>query len=205
MTVSVNEFIPETANTLIEEVMERSGQNLLSCYQCRRCAAGCPVAEETGYVTPDRLIRMIMLGDYENALNNPLVWKCVSCYTCGTRCPNGIHTARITETMKKLAKENHLQPERLKVVNFHGTFINSGIRWGRVNEMEFMGLYELKNTFPDINQFNFKPVIEELKTQARLAKAMLKKKRLHFGFELVKGRREIKKLYKKIKKLRKKL
>ena len=48
--------------SLAQEVARRSGQNLLACYQCRRCAAGCPVGEESG-VTPDRLIRMILLGD----------------------------------------------------------------------------------------------------------------------------------------------
>ena len=103
MTSTALEFKAELAKPFGKEVVERSGQNLYACYQCKRCAAGCPVGEETGYVTPDRLIRMITLGDQENALNNQLVWKCVSCYTCGTRCPNNIHSARITETIKKMA------------------------------------------------------------------------------------------------------
>jgi heterodisulfide reductase subunit C len=64
------------------------------------------VGEETGYVTPDRLIRMILLGDREKALSDGLVWKCVSCYTCGTRCPNEIQTARITETLKQMSRKN---------------------------------------------------------------------------------------------------
>jgi heterodisulfide reductase subunit C len=79
--------------SLAEEVVRRSGQNIMACYQCRRCAAGCPVGDETG-ITPDRLIRLIILGDRDAALQNKLVWQCVSCYTCGTRCPNEIQTAR---------------------------------------------------------------------------------------------------------------
>ncbi len=105
MQAPVCEYNSDIAKPLVNEVMERSKQNILACYQCGRCAAGCPVGEETGYVTPNRLIRMIILGDRENALNNELVWKCVSCYTCGTRCPNDIQTARITETLKKISKE----------------------------------------------------------------------------------------------------
>ena len=62
MTASALEFKPESANSLMKEVMERSGQNLTACYQCRRCAAGCPVGEETGFVTPDLLIRMVAFG-----------------------------------------------------------------------------------------------------------------------------------------------
>ena len=105
MSATALQFRPDAAKPLLDEVTQRSGQNLSACYQCRRCAAGCPVTEETGNVSPDFLIRMIALGDSENALSNELVWKCVSCYTCGTRCPNNIHSARITETLKKMADE----------------------------------------------------------------------------------------------------
>jgi heterodisulfide reductase subunit C len=77
-TAPVLVFKPEIANPLVQEVMERSGQPLMACYQCRRCAAGCPVGEETGYITPDRLIRIINLGDREKALSNALVWLTIS-------------------------------------------------------------------------------------------------------------------------------
>src|SRR5512145_3556201 len=97
----------ESGASLAQEVARRSGQNLLACYQCRRCAASCPVGAES-VVTPDRLIRMILLGDDKGALENMLVWKCLACYTCGTRCPNNIQTARITETLKQMGKEAHL-------------------------------------------------------------------------------------------------
>lgn len=198
-TESVIDFNSGNAKPLVEEVMQRSKQNLLACYQCRRCAAGCPVGEETGYVTPDRLIRMIVLGDREKALSNELVWKCVSCYTCGTRCPNDIQTARITETIKKMAKENHLTPLSHKVSHFHDAFVNAGVRWGRVNEIEFINSYEIKNAVSDLKQFKFKSIYNEMVTQSKLGVGMLKKKRLHFGFQSAKGRDEIKQLYKKAK------
>jgi heterodisulfide reductase subunit C2 len=199
MTATVYDFQPVAAQTLVEEVVARSGQPLTACYQCRRCAAGCPVGEETGYVTPDRLIRMIALGDRDQALNNALVWQCVSCFTCGTRCPNDIQTARITETLKKMAKEKHLEPLKPKVANFHDAFVKSGLRWGRVNEMEFMGFYELKNFLKDLKAGNFKAVYDEMMTQAKLGLDMFKHKRLHFGFLSAKGRGEIKRLFKKYK------
>ena len=199
MTESVIDFNSGNAKPLVEEVMQRSKQNLLACYQCRRCAAGCPVGEETGYVTPDRLIRMIVLGDREKALSNELVWKCVSCYTCGTRCPNDIQTARITETIKKMAKENHFTPLSHKVAHFHDAFVNAGVRWGRVNEIEFINSYEIKNAVSDLKQLKFKSIYNEMVTQSKLGVGMLKKKRLHFGFQSAKGRDEIKQLYKKAK------
>ena len=200
MTESAREFNPESAHSMVKEVMERSQQDLLACYQCRRCAAGCPVGEETGYITPDRLIRMIILGDRENALNNQLVWRCVSCYTCGTRCPNDIQTARITETIKKIAKEAHLDPLKPKVAHFHDTFVNSGLRWGRLNEMEFMSFYGLKNTLTNLKRMKFKAIYDELMATAKLGLRMAMRKRMHMGFQSAKGRSEIKRLYKKAKK-----
>ena len=202
MATDVLEFKEDETRTLIKEVMERSGQNLTACYQCRRCAAGCPVGEETGYVTPDRLIRMVVLGDRESALNNELVWKCVSCYTCGTRCPNDIQTARITETLKKMSKEAHLEPLNSKVAEFHSAFLQSSLRWGRVNEMEFMGLYEMKNTLNSMKHMDFKAIAAELKEQGNLGLSMFKLKRIHFGLQMSKGRKEIQRLRKKAKKAR---
>jgi len=193
-------FEPETASSFAKQVMELSGQNLLACYQCKRCAAGCPVAEETANFTPNKLIRMIVLGEDEKALNNELVWRCVSCYTCGTRCPNNIHTARITETLKKMAKKKHAKVLRPKVANFHKSFINSAIRWGRLNEGEFIGFYELKNTFSFLKKLDFVTLLKELITQAKLGINMLRKKRLHFGFQSSKRRSEIKRLLKKAEK-----
>ncbi|MGD9329726.1 MAG: 4Fe-4S dicluster domain-containing protein [Desulfobacterales bacterium] len=191
---------PVQTQPFLQQVMERSGQNLSACYQCRRCAAGCSVGDETNYFTPNLLIRMVVLGDRERALNNELVWKCVSCFTCGTRCPNDIQSARITETLKKMAKEAHQQPLYPKVADFHDAFVRSGIRWGRVNEMEFMGAYEMKYALRKISAGEFGAVVNEFKTQGRLAMKMARLRRMHFGFLMARGRREIKALERKGKK-----
>jgi len=190
---------PDQAQPFLKEVMDRSGQNLSACYQCRRCAAGCSVGDETDFFTPNLLIRMVVLGDRERALNNQLVWKCVSCYTCGTRCPNDIQTARITETLKKMAKAEHLPPLQPKIADFHDAFVRSGIRWGRVNEMEFMGAYEMKFALRSIKARRFGAILDEVKTQAGLGMKMTQLRRMHFGFLIAKGRKEIKALQRKSK------
>lgn len=197
MSSSVLQFRSELSQPLLQEVMDRSGQNLLACYQCRRCAAGCPVGEETG-VTPDRLIRMIIFGEREEALSNLLVWKCVACYTCGTRCPNNIQTARINETLKQISKESHIDPLLPKVSAFHDAFLKSTSHFGRVNELEFIGLYEMKNVARELKYGGgWKAVASEMKTQAKLGISMIKKKRIHFRFKKIKRLNEIKRLYKR--------
>ena len=197
MLSSAMKYEAELAKPLLQEVLERSGQNLNACYQCRRCAAGCPVGDVTG-ITPDRLIRMIVLGDKEGAMNNNLVWQCVACYTCGTRCPNNIHTARITETLKQMVKEAHLKPLTPKIANFHRSFLTSTSHFGRMNELEFMGIYEIRNAKDELRGGGgLKAIIDELKNQAKLGKTMMKLKRMHFGFEKIKRLSEVKRLFKK--------
>ncbi|MEW6068447.1 MAG: 4Fe-4S dicluster domain-containing protein [Nitrospirota bacterium] len=196
---SVLQFEPELSQSLIQEVIDRSGQNLFACYQCRRCAAGCPVGEETG-VTPDRLIRMIVFGEREEVLNNLLVWRCVACYTCGTRCPNNIQTARINEAIKQMAKQVHAQPLLPKVAAFHDAFMKSAYHSGRVNELEVMGLYEIQNLKRELKYGRgLKALVDEMKKHVKLGISMMKKKRIHFRLDKIKKPSEIKRLYKRAK------
>ena len=181
---------------LAQEVARRSGQNLLACYQCRRCAAGCPVGEESG-VTPDRLIRMLLLGDEERALDNLLVWKCLACYTCGTRCPNDIQTARITEVLKQISKKQHREPLVPKVAAFHGAFVKAAGQAGRFNELVGMGLYETRAALGEFKRGGLKAALAEVAAQAKLGQAMMKKKRMHLKYESVRNKGEIKALYRK--------
>jgi heterodisulfide reductase subunit C2 len=193
-------YQPESARSLAEEVALGSGQDLRACYQCRRCAAGCPVGEETKYLTPDRLIRLVMLGDRTAALGNELVWKCVSCYTCGTRCPNDIQTGRITETLKKMAAEAGVAPLAPKVKHFHDAFMGSAQRWGRVNELEMMGFYQMENTITDLTHGNYKALMQETIAQLKnFAIPMLRTKRLHVQVPSFHGKSEINRLMKKAK------
>jgi len=197
MSSHVLHFDPEISQSLIREVMDRSGQNLLACYQCRRCAAGCPVGDETG-VTPDRLIRMIIFGEREEVLNNLLVWKCVACYTCGTRCPNNIQTARINEALKQISKEARVEPLLPKVAAFHDAFLRSISHFGRVNEIEFIGLYGTQNAKRELKHGGgWKAVADEMKEHAKLGISMMKKKRIRFRLDKIKRLPEIKRLYKK--------
>jgi heterodisulfide reductase subunit C len=123
----------------------------------------------------------------------------VSCYTCGTRCPNNIQTARITETLKKMSKEAHLPPLTPRIADFHNAFMTSTGHLGRVNEIELMAIYETKTLFKELAKGNLKAMIEEMKSQAKLGAEMTKLKRMHFGMDRVKNRAEIKALYKKSK------
>jgi heterodisulfide reductase subunit C len=98
-----------------------------------------------------------------------------------------------------MAHEAHVAPLAPKVKNFHDAFVGSAIRWGRLNEIEMMGFYELKNSIDSLKKGDIKGIINEMLSQMKFARPMMEKGRMHFGFQSSKGWRELKKLYKKAK------
>ncbi|HMK37414.1 MAG TPA: 4Fe-4S dicluster domain-containing protein, partial [Desulfomonilaceae bacterium] len=59
------------------------------CFQCGKCSAGCPVASEMDLM-PHQLVRLAVLGNVDRIVQSKSIWLCLTCHTCGARCPNGI-------------------------------------------------------------------------------------------------------------------
>lgn len=105
---------------LVRRIEEISGQNLFACYQCGACSAGCPVAFAMD-VLPSQVIRLVQLGQVEEALNSETIWFCAACQTCYARCPKGVDLSRIMEALREIALQergdhldiNTLRPEDL--------------------------------------------------------------------------------------------
>jgi heterodisulfide reductase subunit C len=105
---------------LVRRVEEISGQDLLACYQCGECSAGCPAAFAMDLL-PSQVIRLVQLGQVEEALGSETIWFCAACQTCYARCPKGVDLSRIMEALREIALQergdyldiNALQPEEL--------------------------------------------------------------------------------------------
>ncbi len=82
-------------------VNEISGQNILNCYQCGRCSAGCPLTFVMR-VLPSQVIRLAQLGLEEDALESNTPWVCASCLQCHARCPRGVDLAKVMEALRKI-------------------------------------------------------------------------------------------------------
>jgi heterodisulfide reductase subunit C len=89
-------------NDLVRRIEEISGQDLLACYQCGACSAGCPVAFAMD-VQPSQVIRLVQLGQVEEALESETIWFCAACQTCYARCPKGVDLSRIMEALREIA------------------------------------------------------------------------------------------------------
>jgi len=99
----------------VKKVEEISGQTILACYQCGKCSAGCPSAEEMD-ILPSQIIRLVQLGQADRIELFKSMWICASCNTCAVRCPRGVDLAKIMEAVRLLVlrrNENYIEPSRL--------------------------------------------------------------------------------------------
>jgi len=92
------------------KVQQIADQNLLACYQCGKCSAGCPLAAYMD-IPPAQMIRLAQLGMEQELLESEAIWICVSCMTCNSRCPKGVNIAELIESMRQVklrARQDHL-------------------------------------------------------------------------------------------------
>ena len=87
---------------LRRKVEELSGEDLLSCYQCGKCAAGCTAAFAMDML-PSQVIRFLQLGLVERVLHSGTPWLCAACQTCYARCPKGVDLSRIMEAVREIS------------------------------------------------------------------------------------------------------
>jgi heterodisulfide reductase subunit C len=126
----------------VNQVNELSEQTVELCYHCHKCTSGCPVADEMTY-GPDRILRLIQLGDSAALLTSSDIWVCASCETCGTRCPNEIDIARVMDALRHLAIAEGVTIAEPDAIKFHRLFLSLIQRMGRMHEATLLSLYLL--------------------------------------------------------------
>ena len=128
----------------LEEIRKRSGEEISLCYQCLKCTAGCPTAPYMD-IRPNTIVRMIQMGMKEEVLRSSAIWLCVSCETCGTRCPNRIDIGILMDVLREMAIEEKVPAKEKRIHLLHETFIQSIKRGGRVHEATMLMDYKWKS------------------------------------------------------------
>jgi len=126
-----------------EDVKRASGQDIERCFQCQKCACGCPVAQYADY-TPNQVIRLVLLDMRDAALKSQAIWLCAGCEACGVRCPNGIRISEVMDTLKEMAAERGIAPGEPNTPVFHELFLQDVRSRGRVFETMLLARYKLK-------------------------------------------------------------
>jgi len=173
-------IIPSPVSELRSFVKSQSGQDVLRCYQCGKCTAGCPVAYAMD-LGPRQIMRGIQLGLKQEVLQSSTIWLCVFCQTCSVRCPQEIDIARVMEALRILAIAEKGKPAEKDVELFHRLFIAIVERRGRIHELELGVRYNLQGWHPLAN--------------VGLLPSMLAKGKMPILAPKVKASAEIKKLF----------
>ncbi len=147
-----------------EVARELGGQNIMRCFSCGTCTAGCPVRAIDAKYNPRKIIHMVILGMRDRVLKSDFIWLCSTCYTCYDRCPQGVHLTDIMTAIKNIAvKEGYIHPAFREQARLIGTF-------GRLYEVEDfdnkkrgkMGLPPVKKEFPEITVLVKDTKVEEM-------------------------------------------
>ncbi len=119
-----------------------SGADIDVCYQCRRCASGCPVAYAMDY-TPVQLLHAARLGLLDLVLGSSAIWLCNSCATCVSRCPQEVDIVKIMDVLRAMALETGSNRETQDVVASYRAVLWSIRLFGRVYELGMVGAWQL--------------------------------------------------------------
>ncbi len=95
-------------------------------------------------MAPNQILRLLQLGETATALRAQAPWRCVSCQTCSSRCPQEVDCAAIIDAVREAAlEENCISPAARQVVAFQQAFLESIRNNGRLYELELIARFKL--------------------------------------------------------------
>jgi len=134
--------------TLKARVESATGVKLNHCYQCGKCAAGCPVAADMD-LTSCQILRLVQFGDPawdRQALQSEGIWLCLACETCTTRCPQEVEVPKVMDCLRTEAvRQNLAHPRSRDILAFHRAFMDSVRETGRLYEIGLVADYKLRS------------------------------------------------------------
>jgi heterodisulfide reductase subunit C2 len=138
---------PAHPASLSDQVRQATGESAFRCYQCGKCTAGCPLADEMD-VPPSQILRLLQLGLPEmeaEALGAYSIWLCLTCETCASRCPQEVDIPRIMEHLRRESRRRGLMhPKANDILAFQRSFLDTVRHTGRLHEVGLIAAYKLR-------------------------------------------------------------
>jgi heterodisulfide reductase subunit C len=123
-----------------------AGKKTLNCIQCGICAGSCHARFAMDY-SPMQVIKMVNLGLKSDVLASSTIWICASCYTCTSRCPQGVDIPMLMSTLKNMALKSDVQAKIPSKPKFHKAFTEIVGQHGRMHEPQLqIKLLDKSNT-----------------------------------------------------------
>jgi len=170
---------------LLSEVRKLTDVNVIECYQCGKCTAGCPVADRMD-LRPSVIMRMLQTGDAaaeDEILRSLSIWLCLTCETCYSRCPMEIDIPKVMDYLRQRSlAEGKVHRDARDIVAFHKSFLNSIESNGRLHEVGLVMDYKLHSG----------NLLQDMTT----APGMFSRGKLHIMPERIKDRKGLSRLFK---------
>jgi heterodisulfide reductase subunit C2 len=174
----------QTLNCRIEE---HTGVKMSRCYQCGKCTAGCPLAEEMDY-PPSQLLRMLQINTpemEEKVLRSMTIWLCLTCETCIARCPQEVDLPKVMDYLRhESIRLGYVNPKAKDIISFHKAFLDSIEYTGRLYEMGLIVDYKTRS------------LPQHMLQDVMLAPWMASKGKLHVVPEQVKDSAQMDRIFK---------
>jgi len=114
------------------EIAELANTPVTRCYQCGKCSAGCPMAEEMDLL-PHQVMQCVLVDRRDRVLSANTPWLCASCLVCSARCPMDIDIAAVMDALRQVSFREK-RPGQKQVATFHDRFLRIIRLLGRAYE-----------------------------------------------------------------------
>ena len=172
--------------TLASDIELNTEVTVQKCYQCGKCTAGCPVANEMDN-PPSVTLRMLQTEDPANdekVLRSHSIWLCVTCEMCLCRCPMEIDIPVMMDYLRQRSmSEKKVNPKAKNIIAFHKSFLNSVKFTGRLFELGLVLDYKRRSL--------------KLMQDISVAPRMLSRGKLPLLPETIRGVSNIRKIFKR--------
>ncbi len=115
-------------------IKSSSGIDVNLCFQCNKCASGCPVSYAMDH-TPSQLVYAIQLGLTDLVLHSKTIWLCASCQTCTTRCPQDLDVAGVMDAVRAIAQRRKIKAKIPEITAFYKSSLRNINLLGRMYEL----------------------------------------------------------------------
>lgn len=184
--VAMNTALKASESTL-SEIEHKSHVDVNGCFQCGTCAAGCPVTYISDY-SPRQIVKMLQAGMVDEVFKARMIWLCVGCGNCYSRCPRNLNIPHLHDTLRILSKEKGYPVAEKNVDVFNDSFLKTVQYTGRLYEAGLTMLYNTRSG-------NFMSGMD-------VAPGMMKLGKISPFPHLIKGRKEVAKIFKKMREMK---
>jgi heterodisulfide reductase subunit C len=134
---------------LADRVIEKTGVDVARCYQCGKCSAGCPLANDMD-IPPSQIMHLLQLREFpefaEMALRSHTIWLCLTCEVCFCRCPMELDIPKVMDALRhESLLRKMVNPKAKDILAFHRAFLDSVRYTGRLFEMGQIVDYKLRS------------------------------------------------------------